>query len=229
MFTRKKAHIGSKGSNTPTIFKSKNRGNLFIQPKIKEAQTSDINEGDEKQAQSQNNKKVAASKPKLDIKGNSYTDTATESRKNVKFQVSNVPSGESVEDYAIVNWLKGYSKKGNGGYFKVKMYGSWVDYNFPKYQVDSVDTDPIYWSTTSNRWNFDKEGSDGFSATDSPGPALTTEKGAFYNIKFKTQLYRMSDLPLATSGKLSGSESKAIRTKWWRYRVKVNSRGEFRH
>ncbi|ASS48519.1 MAG: hypothetical protein A3D31_07825 [Candidatus Fluviicola riflensis] len=164
----------------------------------------------------------------ISFSGNSYTDSATESRKNIKFNVT-VPKGLKREDYALVNWVKGYMKQGNGRYFTAVLYGSTVTANYGSYQVDSLDPDPIYWSEPGARWTYNKEGSTKFTATDSPGPALSTETGADYNLNFKLQVYRLSDIPATTSGNLGGAESKAIATVFWKYKVKVSATGKFSH
>lgn len=160
--------------------------------------------------------------------GDSYADTATESRKAIKFTVK-VPNGLNRDDYVLVNWAKGHMKTGSGGFFKVKMYDVEGDANWPAFQVDSVDTDPLYWSTAASRRNYNNEGTDGFSATDNPGPALNTETGADYDINFKMEVYRLSDMPATTSGNLGGAESKVIATYFWNYKVSVSAAGAFSH
>lgn len=164
----------------------------------------------------------------ISFSGNSYSDSATKSLKNIKFIV-NVPKGLKREDYALVNWNKGYMKKGDGTYFKAKDYGIVRDANYPTYQVDSLDTDPVYWSEPGNRWMYNKEGSTRFTATDSPGQAESTEYGADYNLQFKLQVYRLADIPVSTSGTLGGAESKAIATVFWEYKTKVSATGKFTH
>jgi hypothetical protein len=163
----------------------------------------------------------------ISFSNNSYSDSATESHKNIQFNVT-VPKGLKPEDYALVNWVKGYMKQGNGRYFRAELYGTEVDVNYASYRVDSVDPDPVYWSD-GTRWNYDKSGKQHFSATDDPGPALNTETGADYNLNFKLQVYKLSDLPATTSGDLGGAESKAISTVFWNYKVKVSATGKFTH
>lgn len=160
--------------------------------------------------------------------GNTYTDSATTSLKKIKFIVT-VPKGLNREDYALVNWNKGYMKKGDGTYFKAKDYGTVRDANYPTYQVDSLDTDPVYWSEPGTRWRYNKEGTTKFTATDSPGQAESTEYGADYNLQFKIQVYRLADIPATTSGNLGGAESKAIATAFWEYKTKVSATGKFTH
>jgi hypothetical protein len=165
-----------------------------------------------------------AAKPSLALSGDSYNDTAAESHKKISFDVK-VPSTLDVKDYALVNRLKGYQKDGSGKYFKVTMYGSPVDFNFPAWQVDSVDADPVYWSSSSGRWNYSKT-ADGFTATDDPGPALTSEHGAEYAVNFKIGLYKLADVPTTTSGSIAAT---AISELPWQYSVKVSSTGTFSH
>lgn len=160
--------------------------------------------------------------------GDTYTDTADKSRKHIKFDVK-VPKGLNRDDYVLVNWLKGHMKKDATHYFQVEIYGVWGDANWPAFQVDSVDTDPIYWSDAANRRNYTAEGTDGFSATDDPGPALNTETGAEYDMHFKMEVYRLSDVPATTTGTLGGAESKVIATHYWDYKVNVDAAGAFTH
>jgi len=164
----------------------------------------------------------------ISLPGNSYTDSAAKSEKNITFSAF-VPKGLNRDKYAFVNWVKGYMKKGDGTFFQAKMYGINGNANWADYQVDSVDTDPIYWSTAGSRRNYNNVGSRRFTATDSPGPALNTEHGAEYKLNFKLQIYRVSDLPAATAGNLGGKESKAIATVYWGYEVKVSAGGGFTH
>jgi hypothetical protein len=105
------------------------------------------------------------------------------------------------------------------------MYGSLVDFNFPSWQVDSVDPDPVYWSDASGRWNYNVT-ADGFNATDDPGPALTSEHGAVYAVNFAIGLYKLSDLPTATTGTISATP---IDEKPWQYSVVVDAAGAFSH
>jgi hypothetical protein len=167
---------------------------------------------------------AAAPAASMTVSGDSYNDTASESHKNIKFSVS-VPTGHDVKHYGLVNWLKGSMKTGSGSYFKIKLYGSEVEANFSDYQVDSVDADPLYWSDASARWNY-TAASGGFSATDDPGPALTSEKGAVYALKFRMGLYKLADVPTTTSGTIAAT---AIQSVDWQYSVKVGSDGKFSH
>ena len=164
------------------------------------------------------------SSPTLSKSNDSYSDNATESRKNIRFDVG-LPSGARAGDYALVNWVKGHMKEGGGGFFKVQMYGSNVDANFPSFQVDSMDADPVYWSDAAGRWNYTST-ANGFYATDSPGPALATEHGAEYALKFQMGLYKLADVPTTTSGTIAATPLAMVP---WDYSVKVDATGGFTH
>ena len=169
---------------------------------------------------------TTAKNPELSVSNDTYDDTGTadESHKKIGFNVK-VPTGLEKKDYALVNKLKGHEKAGDGKYFKVKMYESTVDFNFSSFQVDSLDKDPIYWSDSSARWNYNTTG-DGFSATDDPGQALSSEHGADYAVNFKIGLYKLADLPTTTTGSISATP---ISEKDWQYSVKVDDTGKFTH
>jgi hypothetical protein len=159
----------------------------------------------------------AAPSASLSVTGDgSYVDTATESRKNVKFEAT--WSGGSKEDYIIVNWLKGYMKKPDGTPFKVSMYGSLVDFNFAAWQVDSVDEDPAYWSSGGTRWRYNVDAVNKFSATDSPRPP-SFAMGTMARVDFKTAVYKSSDVPLKTSGSLAATPLSSFSP--WTYYVQV--------
>jgi len=164
------------------------------------------------------------SQPTLALANDTYNDSETESHKKIKFDVT-VPSDLTAKDYALVNHLKGFEKNGDGTFFKVKMYGNLVDFNFTSWQVDSVDEDPVYWSDSTARWNYTTTPG-GFFATDDPGPALSSEKGAVYAVNFKIGLYKLADLPTTTSGTISAT---AIAEKPWTYSVTVSDKGAFAH
>lgn len=163
----------------------------------------------------------------LSITGDgSYADTASESRKNVRFNVT--WTGGSKEDYVIVNWLKGYLKKPDGTAFKVTMYGTSVDFNFASHQVDSLDADPAYWSQGGVRWRYTVDAANKFSATDSPGPMYDTDgAGAKARVDFKTAVYKSSDVPATTSGSISATPLSSFET--WTYHVNVLGGGKFNH
>ena len=71
-----------------------------------------------------------------------------------------------MKDYCLVNWNKGFYKKGDGTYYTATDYGNERDVNFASWQVDSVDVDPIYWSEPGKRWDYREDSKRRFSATD---------------------------------------------------------------
>lgn len=164
-----------------------------------------------------------AAAPTLSVSGDSYNDNATESRKKIKFKVK-VASADA-KKYGLVNWVQGFIKDGSGKFLKAKLYGNVVDVNFAKSQVDSVDVDPLYWSDATNRWNYTTE-ADGFSATDDPGQAQSSEKGAEYALNFSIGLYKIADVAATTSGTLAAT---ALQSIGWKYSVKVDAAGKFTH
>lgn len=167
---------------------------------------------------------TGSSGPRLAKSHDTYTDSATQSTKDIRFDVG-VPSGGRAGDYALVNWLKGFMKDGAGSYFTLQLYGSTVNANLSSFQVDSMDADPVYWSDTGGRWNYVSTPG-GFYATDSPGPALSSEHGAEYALQFQMGLYRLADLPTTTTGTLSATPLAMVP---WQYSVKVDSAGRFTH
>ncbi len=99
------------------------------------------------------------------------------------------------EDYALVQYMKGYLKLPSGGFLEETLYGKPREYNFPDWVVDSTDEDPVYMSTASSRWNYKKTNS-GFLAHDQPG--LSSQcyvTGHIAALEFKTYLYKISDVP----------------------------------
>ncbi|ATL48866.1 hypothetical protein COR50_17780 [Chitinophaga caeni] len=162
----------------------------------------------------------------LRVSNNVYTDTAVQSTKDIRFTVF-VPRGLRRDDYVLVNWVRGHMRSGPATFFQVRMYGNLVDANFPNFQVDSVDADPIYWSTAASRQNFNIDNARQFHATDSPGPALNTEHGADYDLHFRMGVYRLADVPAATTGNLG--RARAIVSRYWSYRVRVSAAGTFSH
>jgi|GEM_PF-1296558 len=169
---------------------------------------------------------TAESKPTMSVSGDSYTDgDDCKSEKLIKFTVT-VPSGQSKTDWALVNWLQGEAKNADGSFRKVTMYGKTVDYNFPSMQVDSVDTDPIYWSTDASRWNYNVT-DDKFWATDSPGPTDKKYHGITYDLKFKMGLYKVADLPATTSGDVGSA--KPVAEYPWNFKVSGCTDGKVSH
>ena len=60
----------------------------------------------------------------------SYTDTATDTRKNIKFTVGVTP-GSDPKKCVMVNWIKGTAKNKDGTFRKVQMFDKVIDYNLP--------------------------------------------------------------------------------------------------
>lgn len=167
----------------------------------------------------------AAKVPTLSLSGvGSYSDNSA-SHEKITYTV-NVPTGINVKKYCLVQWTKGYAKQGDGTYFKTTVYGTTRDWNDPNWVIDSVDKDPIYWSNSSARWNYNKTGNQ-FTATDDPGPALSSEKGAVYAAQFKVAVYKTAKVPTTTSGTISTTPVTSF--KFWNYSVKVGSDGKFSH
>lgn len=167
----------------------------------------------------------AKATPTLAASKDDYSgDTATESHKKIRFDVT-IPSGVTAGDYALVNKLKGSQKDGSGKAFKVTMYGKTVDFDFKDWQVDSLDEDPVYWSKDGTRWRYNSTPT-GFFATDDPGPALSSETGAVYAVKFKMGLYKLADLPEKTTGSISATP---LAEYDWQYSVIVDKSGKFSH
>lgn len=163
--------------------------------------------------------------PMLSLSGTgSYADS-TESHEKITYTVD-VPAGANAKDYCLVQWTKGYAKDGDGKYFKTTDYGKTGDWNYADWVIDSVDPDPIYWSDASARWNYNLSG-DKFTATDDPGPALSSEKGAVYAAKFKVAVYETAKVPTTTTGTISTAALSDF--KFWDYSVTVGKDGKFTH
>lgn len=155
-----------------------------------------------------------------------YVDTAANSKKNVKYNVT--WSGGAKEDYVIVQWVKGFVKDSSGTFFKAQLYGSAADINFADYQIDSVDADPAYWSDTTGRWHYNVDGPNKFSATDRPVSLGAAEgKGAKARLDFKTGVYKTSDVPLTTTGTISSTPLSPLVP--WSYYVTIVDRGGYDH
>jgi len=162
----------------------------------------------------------------LTLSGNTYTDTAAESHKNITFNAT--WSGGTKEDYVIVQWLKGYSKNADGTPRTVTMYGSDVDFNFANWQIDSIDADPAYWSDAGGRWNYSVDAANKFSATDDPGPVKSAQgAGREAKVDFKTAVYKAADVPATTKGTISATPLSSFQP--WSYNVRVESGGKYKH
>ncbi len=158
-----------------------------------------------------------------------YTDGAT-SIKDIHFWVR-VPKGGNVEDYVVVQWLKGYAKNAAGAYFHHRNYGVLTPVNYADFVIDSLDTDPIYKGSAPSigRWCGSKTGNDAFFVRDSPIQSPSASAGNEAKLEFKTQLFLLKDVPEITAGNLGGAEAKALKTLTWSYITKVNADGTFKH
>jgi hypothetical protein len=157
-----------------------------------------------------------------------YIDTATESRKDVKFEV--IWEGGVKEDYIIVNWGKGYMKDPTGTPYKVQQFGTLVDFDSSNWQVDSLDADPAYWSSDGVRWGYNVEGPNKFSATDQPSPFQTKDGiGAKARVDFKTAVYKSSDVPMTTNADGTIDATPLTPFQYWEYYVEVLGEGKFNH
>ncbi len=168
---------------------------------------------------------AAPKTPTLSLSGvDSYSGT-TASHEKITYTVD-VPSGANAKDYCLVQWTKGYAKAGDGTYFKSTVYGKEKDWNDSDWVIDSVDEDPIYWSDSSARWNYNLSGNK-FTATDDPGPALSSEKGAVYAAQFKVAVYETAKVPTTTTGTISTTPLTGFQ--FWNYSVVVDKDGKFTH
>jgi hypothetical protein len=161
----------------------------------------------------------------VSLSGDSYADSGSESHKAIQYNVA-IPSGARATDYALVQLVTGFAKSGDGTFKRAMLYGSLSDINFSSWVVDSVDADPVYWSSSTARWNYSTTAG-GFSASDDPGPARSADRGAIFALKFRMGVYRIADVPSTTSGTISAT---ALDEKPWQYSVVVNSTtGAFTH
>ncbi|RQO54786.1 hypothetical protein DBR47_22225 [Paucibacter sp. KBW04] len=164
---------------------------------------------------------AAPASPSLSLSNDSYADTGNVSHKHIKFNVA-VPTGLNAADFCLVNKVQGHLKNADGTFRNAVMYGSVVPYNFPTEQVDSIDADPIYWSTPSQRRNYTTEAG-GFSATDDPGPSslgYAFAPGMEARLKFHIGLYRTAEVPTTTTGTLAASPISELP---WQYSVVANA------
>jgi hypothetical protein len=168
---------------------------------------------------------AAVKTPTLGLSGvDAYSGTA-ESHEKITYAVD-VPSGTDAKDYCLVQWTKGFAKNGSGAFFKSTVYGKDKDWNDADWVIDSVDEDPIYWSDSTARWNYNLSGNK-FTATDDPGPALTSEKGAVYAAQFKVAVYETAKVPTTTTGTIATTPLTAFQ--FWNYSVVVDKDGKFTH
>jgi len=159
--------------------------------------------------------------------GDEYDDSDGSSHKKIKFTFM-VNDGKDPRRCILVNWLQGSFRKGDGTFFPVRSYDMTVDTNFPTKSVDSKDTDPAYWSRGGARWRYVAENATTASATDDPGPALRSEHGAIYAMKFEMCVYCIDDVP-ATAPQSGAGIGTAKACLPWEYSVVVGADGSFTH
>ena len=150
----------------------------------------------------------------------SYVDTPTDTRKHIKFTFK-VKSGSDPRKCAMVNWIQGTAKNKDGTFRKVRMFDKTIDYNLPAMRIDSLDKDPIYWSTSSARWNYVSSGADSYYATDSPGPKVWVD-GIDYDLKFKMCLHCIDDVS-ATSDESGSGVKNPLKCIDWTFKAKYDA------
>ena len=154
----------------------------------------------------------------------SYDDSGGESHKHVNFNVT-VPGGLNAREYALVNHIKGMAvRNARDDPFYVTMDQISLPFYFPNWRVDSPDHDPVYASSGTIRWNYTPT-ANGFSTTDDPGPARTSEPNSLWDLCFRTELHRLSSVPEDYSSPLPAP----LDVKYWQYYVRVDSAGRFSH
>ena len=158
---------------------------------------------------------------------NSYVDTSTESRKNIRHAFSPAPSGATAADhFCFVQRVKGFYRRADGSYFSVTMYGNTVPMNFADWVIDSLDDDPSYGSPPHNAHS--SAGGNVYYVSDSPGPALSSETGCVYNVDFTIGIYCTNEVP--TSGcSAQPSTGTSFSTATWDYKTSVTTNGTFTH
>jgi hypothetical protein len=158
----------------------------------------------------------------FEASNDNYQDTETDSRKNIRFTAS-VKPGSDPKKCVMVNWLQGTAKNKDGTFRKVKMFDAIVDYNFPTKRIDSLDKDPIYWSTAGSRWNyqFTVGTGDVFFADDSPGPPTWVD-GIDYDLKFSMCLHCIDDVS-ATSDESGSGVKNPLKCIDWVFKAKYDA------
>lgn len=78
----------------------------------------------------------------------------------------------------------------------IAILGEEKNFNFPNWEIDSPDKDPVVWSNPRSRWNYSREGEHTFSAYDAPSFQTPYEYAPSVSAaKFKTGLYCASQVP----------------------------------
>lgn len=169
---------------------------------------------------------AAAARPTLALSNNRYADSGNTCEKLIHFDVT-VPAGLRAADYCLVNKVQGFRRTPDGSYDRVISYGSVVDNNFPTEQVDSVDEDPVYWShPVRGRWNYTVT-SNGFMATDNPGPNdHVFAPGYVAAQRFRIGLYELARVPTTTTGTISTTPIQELP---WEFSVVADAAGAITH
>ena len=127
-------------------------------------------------------------------------ETWVDERKYIEFWVQ-VRRDQNPEDYVLVNFVRGNMRDlPSGSHLTIQMHGQVVDFNFGDWIVDSVDLDPVYWSDSMARWNYDLVDNLTFRASDFPGavdPSVISNYRA--SADFQMCLFREADVPLDVS------------------------------
>jgi hypothetical protein len=159
--------------------------------------------------------------------GDTYTESAIDCRKNIKFTFK-VKSGGDGHKCALVNWVQGTAKNKDGTFITAKLFDKTTDINFADSRIDSMDTDPVYWSNSTGRWNYKSGGTDTFFATDSPGPPTWVD-GMDFDLKFKMCLYCIDDVDAGSDEKGSGVKN-PLKCIDWVFKAKFDAAaGKFDH
>jgi hypothetical protein len=167
--------------------------------------------------------------PTLTVTGagaGNYDDSGGESHKRVKYTVS-VPLFVLSSSYCLVQEVEGFGADGRNGFFQVLRYGTTGIMYHPGWEVDSMDADPILGSTSDSRWNYERQWPTGFTHQDDPGPALSSEKGATYALRFRVGVYETDKVPARTSGPVGATPVGPLQ--YWNYSVVVGQDGRFSH
>lgn len=164
--------------------------------------------------------KSCCSMESFDASNDSYVDTDTDTRKNIKFTYK-MKSGSDEKKCVMVNWIQGTAKNKDGTFRQVKMFEKTMDYNFPTMRIDSLDKDPVYWSDGSARWHYQPAGANSFYATDSPGPTVWAD-GIDYDLKFKMCLHCIDDVS-ATSDETGSGVKNPLKCIDWVFKAKYDA------
>jgi hypothetical protein len=169
---------------------------------------------------------AATARPSLALSNDRYNDSGNTCEKFIHFDVT-VPAGLRATDYCLVNKVQGFRRMPDGNYDRVMSYGSVVDNNFPTEQVDSVDADPVYWShPVRGRWNYTVT-SNGFMATDNPGPNdHVFAPGYVAAQRFRIGLYELASVPTTTTGTISTTPIQELP---WQFSVVADAAGVITH